>query len=255
MQEMLSREEAKAFLKGDFGIVMRDLAASYVAPFFWASKTAEDMIKFSNGMMSFLDCGEGPFAVTASHVYHGYLQDLKSQPACKFQLFDLDFVPEERLIDDSVALDIATFRISRQEVAQIDKSVLTGSQSSWPPAPPDRDCGVFFSGCTGSDRVVDWPKEINFGYFTALTVASRVSEDQIACQFEAEEEFDPFGYGPLPEDYDFGGISGSALLTLVNHKGVWSWRLGGIVYEASRSLRIIYARRPDCLLPDGRLKR
>jgi hypothetical protein len=48
-----------------------------------------------------------------------------------------------------------------------------------------------------------------------------------------------------------GGCSGAPLLAFVEQRGVFSWRLGGIIYESGSM--IVKAARADCLNPDGTL--
>jgi hypothetical protein len=45
------------------------------------------------------------------------------------------------------------------------------------------------------------------------------------------------------------GCSGAPILTFVQHRGVFSWRLGGVVNEAMDG--IVKAARADCINPDG----
>jgi len=72
------------------------------------------------------------------------------------------------------------------------------------------------------------------------------------------------GNGLPPEDYDFRGMSGGPMLTVVEHNGIRSWRLAGILYRgpnpvdedgvpAIAGLEIMTARRADFILPDGHL--
>jgi hypothetical protein len=57
----------------------------------------------------------------------------------------------------------------------------------------------------------------------------------------------------IPSDWALGGCSGAPLLTFVEQRGVFSWRLGGIIYESS-SL-ILKASRADCLNTDATINR
>jgi hypothetical protein len=55
-----------------------------------------------------------------------------------------------RIASDS-AYDVSTFRVTANEVQKLGsyangKIILTGSQPSWPPDPPEMDRGVFFVG-------------------------------------------------------------------------------------------------------------
>jgi hypothetical protein len=89
-----------------------------------------------------------------------------------------------------------------------------------------------------------------------------VSERDISSQIEREHLVPALGDGLPPEDFDFGGISGCAMLTVVQNK-LRSWALSGVIYqgpnpsdnpdEAIRGLEIIKARRAHFILPDGRL--
>jgi hypothetical protein len=63
------------------------------------------------GSMFFLDCGRGPFAVTAGHVYEQYLEDSQRRHIGGTQVANIGFDPAERLIawGKNLGLDIATF--------------------------------------------------------------------------------------------------------------------------------------------------
>ena len=94
----ITKEEAIELCRGPFGKVMRELAASYVAPVFWEERNKEGRIRLRNGTMFFLDAREGPFAVTARHVYQGHCVAKNDFPETTCQLGNLPFDPEERLI-------------------------------------------------------------------------------------------------------------------------------------------------------------
>jgi hypothetical protein len=71
--------------------------------------------------------------------------------------------------------------------------------------------------------------------------------------FDHEHDFDVGLRPTIPSDWALGGCSGAPLLTLVEERGIFSWRLGGILYESS-SL-ILKASRADCLNADGTINR
>ncbi|MEE8393440.1 MAG: hypothetical protein V3R66_03780, partial [Rhodospirillales bacterium] len=68
----LTMDQAAGLAAGPFGEHLRGLAAMYVAPLFWQEKDQQGNASIRNGTMFFLEAGEGPFAVTARHVYQGY---------------------------------------------------------------------------------------------------------------------------------------------------------------------------------------
>jgi hypothetical protein len=51
------------------------------------------------GSMFFLDCGRGSFAVTAGHVFQQFQKDRAERRVCGYQIGNIGFDLEERLID------------------------------------------------------------------------------------------------------------------------------------------------------------
>jgi hypothetical protein len=94
--------------------------------------------------MFFLDCGRGPFAVTAGHVFGQFVRDREERRVRGYQLGNIGFDLEERLIDwgRDKKIDIATFRITREEIAEIGKKVVAGTDGAWPPPPNVKRGGV-----------------------------------------------------------------------------------------------------------------
>lgn len=92
----------------------------------------------------------------------------------------------------------------------------------------------------------------------------------LAVLGKAENEFAAsitapvLGEGMPPENYDFRGISGGPMLSVIECRGLLrSWALAGVIYEgpnpspdpdeAIGGLEIIRARRAHFILPDGTL--
>lgn len=71
--------------------------------------------------------------MTAAHVVEGYRQDVAEHPAIICQIgHDLIVNLDERLIDVDHRIDIATLRISADEVARLGKIVYKGVGTVWP---------------------------------------------------------------------------------------------------------------------------
>lgn len=153
------------------------------------------------------------------------------------------------MIDASSELDIATFRISSDEVSQINKRELT----KWPPALPEIGKGVLFAGFPGKERLTLSQNEFSFGTYSALGTATSISDKNITCQFEREHWVKITGLKLPPEGYPVDGLSGAPLLTVLEHKGLWLWGLGGVIYEFNKKLEIVFASRADKMLSDGTL--
>lgn len=258
-----SREEAIQLMRGGLAKVMRDIAASYVIPICWITAEDRKPLILDNGSVFLLDCGAGPFLVTANHVYQGFRAAKTKHSDAVCIVGELLFDLIGRVIASDPAYDVATFRVTQDEIKQLSsyangKLVLTGSQRSWPPSPPQIDRGVFFVGFPGDGREMRPYRggslvEIDWLGYTALAVASGVSSTDITLVFDHDQNFDVGLRPAVPSDWALGGCSGAPLLTFIEQHGVFSWRLGGIIYESSGL--ILKASRADCLNPDGTINR
>jgi len=255
-----TRDQALAMFRAGLDKAMRDTAAQYSIPICWIHAENGNPHIADNGTAFLLDCGAGPFLVTAGHVYQGYL-DAKAAHAdtvCFLSALKIDL--EGRLIGNDQAFDVVTLRISQDEVAQLaklGKFVLTGSQSSWPPAAPTADRGVFFVGFPGDGRTLLPYRggnlvEIDWNGYAALAVATAVNETSITLYFERDSEYNIVSRPVAPPEWALGGCSGAPLLNFIEMRGVYSWQLGGVVTEASGN--ILHAARASCIEPDGHVR-
>jgi hypothetical protein len=243
-------EEARRLAGGPFGREMQNAILQYARPIYWPKALGRDPI-LSNGTTFFVDAGRGVFGVTAAHVYDGFVEVADRGVRCQIGSSNILFDLRERLISKGRRVDIATDRITAAEIATTGATILTGAQSTWPPKPPELDRGVLYGGFPGSDRRLLRPGHIEFGTFTALGVASSISERDISSQVERENLVATMGLEVAPEGYDLGGLSGGPMLTVVQSQVV-SWRLAGVVYRCSRAIgEIVVAARADFISPDG----
>jgi hypothetical protein len=255
-----TREQALALLRRGLDKALQFAASQYVMPIcFIAAEKGRPLI-LGNGSAFMLDAGKGPFLVTAHHVYEEYRSAQAARPDTVCVLGDMARYPlKQRLIAFDSAYDVATFTILPTEVESLrrgGKFVLTGSQLAWPPNPPEIDRGVFFVGFPGDGRQMRPYRggslvEIDWTGYTALAIATSVSTAGITVVLEHDAEYDAGKRDSIPPDWALGGCSGAPLLTLVDHNGVYTWRLGGIIYESSET--IIKVARADCLNADATL--
>ena len=247
-----TREEIDHALR--LGPALSDVAAGYIAPIYWIDPQARLTAIPFNGTIFFLNCGGTSFAVTADHVYRAYLGARQAAPQIVCRIGNMNFDPANRLIDRNEGLDLATFRITEDEIHHLGKLALTGSQREWPPAPPWPGRGVFFAGYPGVAHILHGEHTIDFGIYAVNTIATEVTSELITCEFQRERWVDHLGLGLPEEGYNLSGLSGCPVLTLVDHRGILSWRLAGVTYSAPRYAgEMILVRRADFIREDGRL--
>lgn len=262
----MDEDEARRIMSGGLGRAELEFATSICTPLYWVVEEAEGRRRPRNGTVFFLDAGEGVFAVTAAHVLAGLDEDRRSQTVVAVQLghdMTLDLNEQHGVIDHNNELDIATFRITPAEVAALGRTVLTGSQESWPPAPPQKGRGIYFSGFAGQNTLWLSPTDLSFGAVSGAGVADAVNQRDVCTVFDRSRWIDVMGHGLPPERYDFGGISGGPMLFVVERNGIRSWALAGVIYEGPNpstgegqyieGFETIRARRAHFIRADGRL--
>ena len=106
------------------------------------------------------------------------------------------------------------------------------------------------------------PRAPSFGAVHGLGVATSKNDRDVVTLFERESWLpDPVDGAP-PSNFDFGGISGGLMLTVVQTT-IRSWALSGVIYEgfstshgpseAISNFEVIRARRARCIFPGGKL--
>jgi hypothetical protein len=250
----LSPDERAEILGGPFGQRMDAWAASHVSYFRWTSEAAFGRT-INNGSVFFLDlCGK-LLAVTAAHVFEGYLSRKWRSRRILCQIDNVEFDPEDRLWGRHPNVDIATFQFSYEDLQRIGKQALVATEDSWPPPHPFSGQSVYVVGFPSAARVWTGLRSINFGLLVGLSQINVVADDKITCPIEREHLIAAPGFALLPEGYDLGGISGGPLLLPMEKDGVWHFCLGGVVSQApdSRYYQTIVCVPAHFIAKDGRI--
>jgi hypothetical protein len=262
---VLTEAAARKIMSSGLGRAELEFVMSLTAPLFWIIREGEKQYRVRNGSAFFLDAGQGPFGVTARHVLAGLKADRDASNVVAVQIgnLPLDLAGRNSVIASHEQIDIATFRITTSDIQALGKTVLTGYQRRWPPAPPQRDRGVYFGGFPGRETTWMSPKEVSFGAAPAGGVASSISEIDVSTLIERENLITVLGAGLPPQNYDFAGMSGGPMLAVIEQGALRSWSLAGVIYqgpnpcadagEAIEGLEIIKARRSRFVIADGTL--
>ncbi len=152
MEHSINIKEAERIIRNGFGDELLKVACSCIAPFYWYCVEPDGTRKINNGTVFFLDTGNSRFAVTAYHVYKGFVDTLSKNKNTKCQISNLEIKLNNRIIGFSPELDLLTFSISDSEIKKIGKIFLQRNQTAWPPNPPEQGKGVFFAGYQGEEK-------------------------------------------------------------------------------------------------------
>jgi len=120
--------------------------------------------------------------------------------------------------------------------------------------------GVFFTGYPEEDRRVLHPKAVEFLQASNGLVASNVEPDEIEVVIDPAYLNNLDGRPPPPTTKNLSGNSCAPLLVVsAACPGPVFW-LGGIVIrqlkvQSGGKPTIVWTRRPNCILPSGRLRK
>ena len=252
----LPDQQKKAVLENSLGPEVLHDGLQFAVPFWWVFLDQNREANLRSGSAFLVDRGQGVLAITAAHVFRGYCEAKSGAHGIVCQLGDALFDPEACLIAFNEDLDIATFAVDADLLAQIDKPVVRPDLSSWAPLEPHEREFAFFAGFPAQSRGMS-PTGRTFAavpYF-AMPPMTRVTDRQITCRFEREKLIDFSGSGLPPEGYDIGGVSGGPLLMpTLTDQGI-IWRFAGVVVEAAAGelFEQIVAVRETFIQPNGHI--
>jgi hypothetical protein len=254
----LSEKEKQSREIKEFSRRMHDSGGEHVTWLLWHYQERHlwTPLLWRQGSMFFLDCGRGPFAVTAGHVFEQFVEDRAQRRVRGCQIGNVGFSPEERLIawGKDIGVDIATFRVTPQEIAAAGKKVVRGTDGAWPP-PPNAGEVIYFGGFPGGERDRIKAGEFSFGLHSAMVPLTDFTDHQLCCSLARSYWVDVRGLGVPPVGYDLGGVSGGPMLQPIYKDGLWDWRLAGVLSEAimAQDFERVTAVRAHFILPDGRI--
>ena len=231
------KKEAIATILGGLGKAEIEHIVTYTTPLFWILRRGDGDEFMKGGSAFLIDTGVRTFGVTAAHVVTEYLQDTKS-PQFAFCLLGSKLGPAvriplgDRIIDANAEIDIATFELTEEEIAKTGLTVLQGFyHPKWPPPVPEVDRGVTYCGFPGNGRRWLSPKEISFGIVSMAGIATSSHERALSVLIERDHLVQVHGDEPMPDNYDFGGISGGPMLAIVDTGIIRSWMPAAVIIQ------------------------
>lgn len=273
----ITEERARILASGTYGQASLEHIASFGVPFFIVRRGTISTRKLdstrnllSNGTAFVVDLGQGPFGVTANHVVEAALAATVEKVGLFPKRFDMPALPlvdmpnfEERIIVRDAERDIATFRLTIDEVADLGVSIL----SAPPMVPTESMGGVAFVGYPGTQRDIvtvqrgpDGPEmTLSWAVFPGFGVAASVSDRQVTFQFDVSELTNPPpGFRHPDPNLDLGGMSGGPMLMKCEtQSGIEYWAPAAVITQGEMrddlNGGLLFASRLDSLGADGRI--
>jgi hypothetical protein len=268
---MVTEQEAIAIVRRIAPHVIR-FAASIVAPLYWVTREPTGAVGTRNGTAFFLRTSEALFGVTAAHVIegtNGWRAHCEMHGKTNLRLgakegSSVAFDWDARCVDINLEMDIATFTVSPQEIHQIDRTPYGGLQTEWPPPAPATNTGITYAGFPGVGTRQLSRAAVQFGIVCGTGLVSSVNDRDISTLLEREYLEAAMGEGVVPENYNFGGMSGGPVVyNLLTKGGIFVNALAGVLIagpnpssdpnESIQGFELFRARRACFIRVDGRL--
>ena len=228
---------------------LRQIAKQSCVPFWWHGVSSNNEYKIlHNGTLCLLDTGSNKIGITADHVYSEYLQNKQANPDIVCQIGGNTFLPENRVIDRSSELDLATFELSDIIVAA--SGGYFHAPRHWPTGVVTEGDAILLGGYPGLLREEHHATaDIPFQWFAGA--ATSVSPLNVSLNIDFKNLHQPLKPNS-PLNPQLGGMSGGPVFRLV--PGIIEHlELVGFIYEYHESFELILARPTICLQSSGQL--
>lgn len=241
----IGEAEARRMVGGDYGDAIRDRMMKLIIHFGFATPGDTTDLKLSVGTAFPVRTPTSLFLITACHVADGFLNMKKDAERFGCQIGNIPFPFEERLISRNPVHDIATFRITEEELRQIDRVPV-----EWPPLTPKPGWGFAWAGVPLDGRKLIGPRTYEFGACVNMTNIMSVTDSYFTCQIDhGELVIDPRA-PPSPPQADMRGISGGPALVLYGTI-FQTYRLCGVIIQQMAAADYFTFARADFLDQDG----
>ena len=205
----------------------------YIAPFVFGPLPPYNLNspELHHGSVFFMESKKARFGVTCAHCVDGFRTEYKSKPNIFLMIGDkIVFDFEERLIDYDKDLDLCTFRISKEEISEVNKE---SSFLDWTPQPTIPEGASV--AIIGFPAHIVRPQDQNTLSIGSLCIFELLREGNssytgMIIEFEMGEWVHAVNQSQFKIDdvEHFGGLSGCPVLFWANLRPV----LAGIVFES-----------------------
>jgi hypothetical protein len=226
------KAEAIRLTLASLGKAELEIASSYTSPLIWTVEEADGINRMKGGTVFFLDTGESTFAVTAAHVVIEFLDDSKRSNVhaaiAAHAKSPLRIPLRDRIIDASAEIDIATFHVLPEELVYFHKNPLRGHVPTWPPRLAEVNGPATYCGFPGVGRR-PVAGGVSFGAVPMGGIVTSSHETMISIQIERDYLVRLLGDDDMPENFNFGGMSGGPLIAIIQAEIMRTWKPAGVI--------------------------
>jgi hypothetical protein len=256
MATIISPEEAKKLAAGPLGHEMSKFPLRFAKMVLFGdlpSRRAPAMI--NNGTASLVDLGNGPMAITCSHVIASFRERLRGGRPSLFQIGNSRLDPVAQLISENENLDLAVIGLRDDQAKEIIGDGDIGSSFfrpvSWPPKRVAQGDFIAFGGFPGQWRTQSDLDTLEFGtYSVGASGVTTVGDSYFVAQFEREYWVQVLNNKGVDHLADLGGLSGGPAFV---QRGL-RFDFVGVTYEFSSNYELLYLRHSGLISSNGQIE-
>ena len=176
--------------------------------------------------------------VTANHVVTGFenAREKSGKLACFLRTVPIDLM--SAIIDRDATLDLATFRVTEQQLAESRAIAMGCENQEWPPPMPECGREISFAGYPKIFRKQWTGQGGEFAAMSSLAHVHHVRHDEVILATYQPERDTRILAAPQAssDDAHWGGCSGGPVLMHFERAGLHRWRPIGVIIEGSGRL-------------------
>lgn len=228
-------------------------------PLFWHDTYKPWPKKLAGGSCFVLRFADGLVGVTANHVVTAFesARAEQARTVCLLRTVVLDL--STALIDRDDTLDIATFRVTQEQLSE-SGGVALDCTRDWPPPPPQKGDALSFGGFPNVLQVEAPHDRYEFRAYVNLGSVEDVTERRIVAVGNGQRRM---SVAPvLPETGgNYSGCSGGPVLLHIEQGGLHRWFPAGLILVGPgaagegllKDIDVFQFRRIHVVNADGRL--
>jgi hypothetical protein len=248
-------EKLKKLAAGPLGEQQSKFPLLFAKPVFFGERPSKEKAALvRNGTVTLVDFGLGPILITCAHVIQTYRNFMATHENVVFQIGNLELDPIPHLIEENFDLDLATLRLSPEQIKAIELRGEIGSHIfqpvKWPSPRIGVGQGVLFGGYPEAFREIHSYNELDFpSWSSGGSLVTTAYDDRFSCQFERDRWVSSFGAENDMELRALSGLSGGPAFV---HRGLY-FDFVGIIYEYQPELDVLFLRPSQFIRNDGTL--
>lgn len=240
------------------------LTVKAARPLIWHDASLPWPKRLSGGTCFILRFDNGLIGVTAEHVVQAFEDSKMLHPSniCLLRTVPLDLV--SAIVDRDAELDIATFRITEDQLRMSEAMVIDCRSPGWPPPTPDRGRELSLAGFPEALKEVSPHHLVKFKAFAYLARVEDVGTRDIIVSYDPRRDGRMRAAPELPDlGANLSGCSGGPVLMHVERKGIHRWFPVGLIVAGPgdlpdgmrRQFDLLRIKRVNYVNRDGTIRR